>query len=86
VTASKDSSGSIAVTFPYDPQLVEKVRTIEGRRWHSFPLVIVRGEAPKQSQGYYSKTTEIYTHVNIKSLGRIKSPLDSINLTKRGDE
>ena len=27
-----------------------------------------------------SKTTEIYTHVSTKSLGRIKSPLDSLNL------
>ncbi|WP_368294565.1 hypothetical protein [Dehalobacter sp. TBBPA1] len=25
-----------------------------------------------------SKTTEIYTHVSIKDLGKIKSPLDSI--------
>ncbi|MBI5188116.1 MAG: hypothetical protein HZA07_03460 [Nitrospirae bacterium] len=30
----KDSSGNIAVTFPYDPQLVAKVKTIEGRKWH----------------------------------------------------
>jgi len=27
-----------------------------------------------------SKTTEIYTHVSTKSIGRIKSPLDSLNL------
>jgi len=31
-----------------------------------------------------SKTTEIYTHVSIKSLGRILSPLDSLKLTKGG--
>ena len=30
-----------------------------------------------------SKTTEIYTHVSRKSIGRIKSPLDTLNL-KRG--
>lgn len=30
-----------------------------------------------------SKTTEIYTHVSTKSIGRIKSPLDALNL-KRG--
>lgn len=29
-----------------------------------------------------SKTTEIYTHVSTKSIGRIKSPLDSLNLKK----
>jgi len=30
-----------------------------------------------------SKTTEIYTYVSTKSIGRIKSPLDTLNL-KRG--
>ncbi len=30
------------------------------------------------------KTTEIYTHVSTKNLGRIKSPLDSLPL-KKGD-
>lgn len=28
----------------------------------------------------HSKTTEIYTHVSTKSLGKIKSPLDNLNL------
>jgi site-specific recombinase XerD len=31
-----------------------------------------------------SKTTEIYTHVSQKSLGKIKSPLDTLNLKKGG--
>ncbi len=31
-----------------------------------------------------SKTTEIYTHVSTKSLGKIKSPLDSLDLKKGG--
>ena len=30
-----------------------------------------------------SKTTEIYTHVSTKNIGRIKSPLDSLNITKK---
>ena len=30
-----------------------------------------------------SKTSGIYTHVSTKSIGRIKSPLDTLNL-KRG--
>lgn len=30
----------------------------------------------------HSKTTEIYTHVSTKSLGKIKSPLDSLELKK----
>ena len=34
-----------------------------------------------------SKTTEIYTHASNKDIGRIKSPLDSLNVSlKNGDE
>ncbi len=33
-----------------------------------------------------SKTTEIYTHVSTKSIGKIKSPLDSLNLEKGGSK
>ncbi|MBL7075608.1 tyrosine-type recombinase/integrase [candidate division KSB1 bacterium] len=31
-----------------------------------------------------SKTTEIYTHVSKQSIGRIRSPLDSLSIRKRG--
>ncbi|MEW6410377.1 MAG: tyrosine-type recombinase/integrase [Nitrospirota bacterium] len=34
----------------------------------------------------HSKTTEIYTHVSTRSIGKIKSPLDTLNLKKEGDE
>jgi len=34
VKISKDSSGRITVSFLYDPNLVAKIKTIEGRRWH----------------------------------------------------
>lgn len=30
-----DPSGNLIVSFPYDPILVEKVKTINGLRWHS---------------------------------------------------
>ena len=30
----KDISGRILVSFRYDPLLVAKIKTIEGRRWH----------------------------------------------------
>lgn len=33
-----------------------------------------------------SKTTEIYTHVSTKSLGKIKSPLDTLTLDEKGDK
>jgi site-specific recombinase XerD len=31
------------------------------------------------------KTTEIYTHVSTKNIGKIKSPLDNLNLKRGGD-
>jgi hypothetical protein len=34
VNISKDLYGSIAVSFPYDPSIITKIKTIEGRRWH----------------------------------------------------
>lgn len=34
ITVRKDDSDRIMVSFPYDSQLVEKVRTIEGCKWH----------------------------------------------------
>ena len=33
-----------------------------------------------------SKTTEIYTHVSTQSLGKIKSPLDGLNLKRGGND
>ncbi len=33
----------------------------------------------------HSKAPEVYTHVSTKSIGKIKSPLDAINL-KEGDD
>jgi len=29
---------------------------------------------------HHGKTTEIYIHVSMKSIGKIKSPLDNLNL------
>jgi len=34
INVSKDPSGRIIVSFPYDPLFVAKVKTIDGRRWH----------------------------------------------------
>jgi len=33
-TVNKDSLGQITVFFPYDSLLVQKVKTIDGRKWH----------------------------------------------------
>jgi hypothetical protein len=100
IQISKDPSGHIIVSFPYDPFLVSKVKTIEGRRCHtvekhrSFPNAPYpphrwgreREGVKKLESGLSSKfnasskTTEIYTHVSTKSLGKIRSPLDNLNL------
>jgi site-specific recombinase XerD len=32
----------------------------------------------------HSKTTEIYTDVSTKSIGEMKSPLDTLNLKRKG--
>jgi site-specific recombinase XerD len=34
ISISNDLSGRIIVSFSYNPQLVTKIKTIEGRRWH----------------------------------------------------
>lgn len=34
VKVNKDSSGRMVVSFPYDPQLVARIKTIPGHRWH----------------------------------------------------
>ena len=34
VNISKDLYGRIAVSFLYDPSIIAKIKTIEGRRWH----------------------------------------------------
>jgi hypothetical protein len=34
IQISNDPSGRIIVSFPYDPFLIEKVKTIDGCRWH----------------------------------------------------
>ncbi len=59
---SKDASGRIAISFPYDPLRVEKVRTIEGRRWHkdkkywSFPnterSLFMKSEDPVRTKNF----------------------------------
>jgi hypothetical protein len=70
IQVSKDLSGRIIVSFPYDPLLVAKVKTIDGRRWHP----------AEKHWGFQS-----CIHVSTKSIGKIKSPLDTLNL-KKGDE
>ena len=91
---SKDQSGQLAVTFPYNPLLVAKVKTILGHYWHthrhSFATHLLESDVDlryiKELLGQsHSKTTKIYTHVSTKSIGKIKRPLDNLILKKGGD-
>ena len=34
IQVSNDLSGRIIISFRYDPLLVAKVKSIDGRRWH----------------------------------------------------
>jgi hypothetical protein len=40
----------------------------------------------EKSGHQHSKTTEIYTHVSRKNIGKIKGPLDSLNINKKGGD
>lgn len=70
INVSKDPSGRIIVFFPYDALLAAKFKTIDGRRWHP-------------AEKHWSFQSCI--HVSTKNIGKIKSPLDNLNLNRGGD-
>jgi len=66
----EDPSGPIIVSFPYNTLLVSKAKPIEGRRWH-----------PLEKFGFFIS----YTRVSTEITGKIKSPLDNLNLKREND-
>ena len=66
----EDPSGRKIVSFPYDPLLVAEVKAIEGGRWH-----------PTEKH----RSFQSCIHISTKSIGKIKSPLDNLNLKEGGD-
>ena len=83
IQISKIPSSRIIASSPFNPLLVSKVKTIEGRRWHSaekhwrFPKLDGMLELLGHTD---SKKTEIYTHVSTESLGKIRRRLDNLDL------
>jgi len=43
IKIGKDASGRITVALSYDPQLVAKVKGIEGHKWHKDGPCCARG-------------------------------------------
>jgi hypothetical protein len=84
---SNDPSGHIIVSFPYDPLLVSKVKTIDGHRWHpaekhwSFP----NNPYPpprwgREKEGVKKLESELSPRFAFEDLQKIRSPLDNLNL------
>ena len=77
IRIKKNSGGKMPVLFPYNSDYISKVKSIKGYRWHPEEKC---WSFQEQLGHKSSKTTEIYTHVSTKNLGKIKSPLDSLKL------
>jgi site-specific recombinase XerD len=85
------STRTVQVIFEHAKEKagIKKDVTVHSLR-HSFATHLLEGGTDlryiQELLGHaHSKTTEIYTHVSTKSIGKIKSPLDSLNLNEGGE-
>jgi hypothetical protein len=85
IVLGNDPSSRITVSFYHDPQapfLVKSVRlaTEMGEGRFSDKKLSILIFIQEQLGHNHSKTTEIYTHMSTKSLGKMQSPLDSLRV------
>jgi hypothetical protein len=80
VNITKDDTKVRVVTFPHNPLLVEKIKTIPCHKWDSekkyrnFP----------QRSCFQQNNRNLYSCKH-KSLGKIVNPIDTLNLNKGGE-
>ena len=72
----KYKSCILMISFPYNPDFVQNIKTIEVRRWNP--------EGRYWSFQNSNGTIKKVIHVNNKAIGKIRSPLDSLNLKEGG--
>gem|GEM_PF-861944 len=76
IRISKAGADRLIITFPYNPIFVKKVKGIKGRKWHPEGKYRLPAASLWQAGSFPSN----------KFLGKIKSPLDALNLKKRSEK
>ena len=93
--AAKKEGDRITISFPYNSDCIAKIKTVKGYRRHPekrwWSVQRFEGAIKRTNLRYIqklrghknSRTTEIYTHVSTRDLGKTQSPLNSLLITSR---